>query len=333
VRIGLIGAGVMARRHLEVLAMMDGVSVEAVCDADDARARAVADQAGARVFGEAAQMLDPAQLDAVFVCTPPAAHAESAIAAMRNGLAVYLEKPIARGLGDGEAIARSWETSGAVCAVGYQWRSLDLIDRIRELLAGTTPGLMVGRSYGPTEPGRRDLHGGSAWFADPAASGGILFELASHDIDLQVALAGPASRVQAAAASGLLALAGRDGSRLDDAVAVTVEYSSGALGLVAVGWNDAQIPPLYTLDLQAADVALEIVLDPEFRLSGTVRGEPIAAVASGDPRVTSVERFLAAARAGDPAAVACTPADALDTLRAVLAAEAAIGTEPRMPGE
>ena len=319
----MIGAGVMARRHLDVLRPMQGVSVTAVCDADPSRAEMLAGETGAQPLPDWGAVLAAGSVDAVFVCTPPTAHAAPAIAAMRAGLPVYLEKPLARAIDDGEAIVSAWASSGAVCAVGYQWRSLDVIDRVRAALGGVTPGLMVARSYGPTEPGRRDLETGSAWFADPAASGGILFELASHDIDLQVALAGAARRVQAASAHGLLALARNPESRLDDAVAVTIEFESGAIGLVAVGWNDAAQPPLYTLDVQAQDVALELVLDPAFTLTGKAHGEPVEA-SSSDPRVTSVERFLAAARSGDPNAVACTPGDALLTLRAVLAAEAAL---------
>ena len=49
-RIGLIGAGVMARRHLDVLRRLEGVSVAAVCDADPARAEAVAGETGARAL-------------------------------------------------------------------------------------------------------------------------------------------------------------------------------------------------------------------------------------------------------------------------------------------
>ena len=85
VRIGLIGAGVMARRHVEVLRGLDS-TVAAVCDADRARADGLASESGADVFADWRAMLDDARLDAVFVCTPPAAHAEPAIAAMRAGL-------------------------------------------------------------------------------------------------------------------------------------------------------------------------------------------------------------------------------------------------------
>ena len=63
-------------------------------------------------------MFDAEALDAVFVCTPPAAHVESASEALGRGVAVYLEKPLARGEEDGAAIARAWRESGAVCAGG-----------------------------------------------------------------------------------------------------------------------------------------------------------------------------------------------------------------------
>ena len=77
----------------------------------------------------------------------------------------------------------------------------------------------------------------------------------------------------------------------------------------------------------APDVALHLALDPEFRLAGRARGGTVDQEEAADPRMTSaVTGFLDAARRGDPAAVACTPEDALGTLRVALAAERAIAT-------
>src|SRR5438876_1227386 len=70
----------------------------------------------------------------------------------------------------------------------------------------------------------------AAWFADPTLSGGILFELGSHDIDLQIAVAGPVREVQAQASSGRLALADAPDGPLRDAVTVLLRFESGALG-------------------------------------------------------------------------------------------------------
>ena len=135
---------------------------------------------GATAYTDWEAMFEAEPLDGVFVCTPPAVHLGPARAAFERGVPVYLEKPLARSLDDGEAIVAAWRESGVLCSVGYQWRSVDLLDRLRAELGGASPGLLVSRSLGPTERGRA-----GQWFGDARQSGGILFELGSHDIDLQ----------------------------------------------------------------------------------------------------------------------------------------------------
>lgn len=328
--LGFVGAGAISEHHLAVLSGQDGVKVAAICDVDESRARLVAERAGARAFSDWREMLDAGELDALFVCTPPAHHASPAIAGFERGLAVYLEKPLARSLADGEAIVAAWRQSGAVCAVGYQWRSLDVVLHLRSLLRGTQPGLLISRSFGPTEGARNDLEQPGAWFADPAVSGGLLFELASHDIDLQIALAGPVEAVQATSDSGRLALAGRPPSPLDDAVSLILRFAGGGLGACHVAWSTAQSPPLYALDVQTADAALRLELDPIFELHGRARGAEVDVLGTVPPRVSSVTSFLEAARRGDPGFVPCSPADALATLRALLACERAIASGERV---
>lgn len=326
-RLGLIGAGAIARRHAGALRRHADVSIAAVCDVDGLRAAELASAAGGRAVSDWSELVEDGHLDAVLVCTPPAAHAEPAVAALERGLPVYLEKPLARSGEDGARIVEAWRASRAVCAVGYQWRSLGILARLRDALAGAPPGMLVSRSFGPTEPGRGDLAASAgAWFADRRASGGILFELGSHDIDLQIALAGPVARVRAAGGAGLLALRGRPAAGMEDAVAVILEYESGAVGVVAVAWNPAAEPPVYTLDVEAAGAALHLELDPVFRLTGTAGGRRVDARESADPRQSSIDRFLDAVRSARPDSVPCSPADALDTLQAALAAERAIGS-------
>jgi myo-inositol 2-dehydrogenase / D-chiro-inositol 1-dehydrogenase len=334
-RVGLVGAGAIALRHLEVLGPTRDVDVAAICDLDLLRAREVAAAHGAEAYESWETMLEGAQLDALFVCTPPLAHAAPVVSALERDLAVYVEKPLARNQEDGLAIVAAWERSSAVCAVGYQWRSLDVVDRLRAALGAEGAGMLVSRSFGPTEGGRGDLATAEAgtrasWFTDPVLSGGILFELGSHDIDLQVAIAGPVRAVQGQAASGRLALAGATEGALRDAVTVLLRFESGALGAVHVAWTDAQVPPAYSLDVHAHDVALELVLDPVFRLHGRAGGREVEMTAAVDPRISSVDRFLTAVRDGDRN-VPCTPADALVTLRTALACEAAIVSGETVP--
>ncbi|HET7171539.1 MAG TPA: Gfo/Idh/MocA family oxidoreductase [Gaiellales bacterium] len=325
-RIGIAGAGAIARRHLAALAEHPDASVAAVCDLNVAVAEETAGLAGgAAAYEDWEAMLAAERLDALFVCTPPGAHLGPAAAAFERGLPVYLEKPLARSAADGEAIVAAWRASGAVCAVGYQWRSVDVLDRLRAELGGVAPGLLVSRGLGPAERGRT-----GRWFEDPRASGGILFELASHDIDLQRAVAGPVSEVQAASAAGLLATAAEGAPPLDDSVAVLMRFAGGGLGIVALGWTEAQQPPVYALDVMAADLALRLDLERLPRLHGRSRGADVDTTAAADPRSASVARFLDAVSGRGQSAVACSPEDALGTLRTVLAAEQAIATGERV---
>ena len=326
VRVGFVGGGAIARRDLVALAEHPEAAVVAVSDLDVA----VAEETAAAAGGDAAYveweaMLEDERLDAVFVCTPPGAHRAPAAGAFARGIPVYLEKPLARAAGDGEAIVAAWRESGTVCAVGYQWRSVDLLDRLHAELGDDPPGLLVSRGLGPAERGRT-----SRWFEDARASGGILFELASHDVDLQRAVAGPVVEVQAAAAGGLLATAAAGAPELDDAVAVVMRFEGGGLGIVGLGWTDAQDPPVYSLDVMATDVALRLDLDQHLRLHGRSHRAAVDVASSADPRDASVARFLEAVSGGGQAAIACSPADALGTLNTLLAAEQAVATGERV---
>ncbi|MGN6378859.1 MAG: Gfo/Idh/MocA family protein [Gaiellales bacterium] len=331
-RIGLIGAGAIAHRHLLALEQEPEAAVVAVCDLDPTRAAEIARPAGAAVHTEWRSMLDAERLDAAFVCTPPEHHAEPVAEALGRGLAVYAEKPLARAVADGQAIVAAWRSSGGVCAVGYQWRSLDVLDRLRLELRESAPGMLLSHSIGATEAARDDLAklGGGSWFTDPRRSGGILFELGSHSIDIQLAVAGRVTAVQAAAGRGLLALSGAKAGGLDDAVSVLLEFAGGGLGAVHVAWTRAAAQARHTLDVLAAEAELHLELDPEFRLTGLTRGGEVDVTSDDDPRHASVARFLAAARAGDPAMVACTPADALHTLEVAVAAEQAVASGRRV---
>lgn len=330
-RIAVIGAGAIARRHVASLRRRPEVEIAVICDIDGARAADLAREVGAGSATDWESTLATLELDAAFICTPPALHADPAVASLERGLAVYLEKPLARSLADGRRIVDAWRRSEPVCAVGYQWRSLDLLAPLRAALAGDVPGMLVSRGFGQTERGRDDRAVAGAgpaasWFVDPARSGGILFELASHDIDLQCAIAGPVRSVQASSASGLLALAGVPAAGLDDAVALTLRFASGTIGSILVAWTDAQDPPLYSLDLLSAEIALALRCEPVFRLDGQAHGEIVAEHGQTDPRESALDRFIEAVQRGDRERVACSPEDAFGTLATAIACEQAIAS-------
>lgn len=315
-RAGMIGAGWIAQRHAPAIDAADGVDLVAVCDADTARAHAVADPRGANAYASWEEMLDRETLDALWVCVPPLLHRAPAVAALERGTHVYLEKPIARDLPDAQAIVDAAETSAAVCMVGYQWHASELLDDVRNAVANRRVAMLIGRNYGPAAL--------RAWVVDRRQGGGQILERGSHHIDLQRAIAGEISAVEVVRGSvGLVKSTGQDESA-EDVLVLLFHFAGGALGAVNLAWTADGQPEVYSLDVIAQDSSLWLDLGPSrFRVRGVAGGGQVDA-AYGDPFDRSVARFLDAARARDQSRVFCTPADALRSLRVAVACERAL---------
>jgi hypothetical protein len=93
-RVGIVGAGWIAKVHLRVLSGFDDVKVVGVSSRSLEAAGRLADPVGARVYPDYRSMLDGAELDAVFVCVPPYAAAEPVLAVVDRGIALFAEKPL-----------------------------------------------------------------------------------------------------------------------------------------------------------------------------------------------------------------------------------------------
>jgi myo-inositol 2-dehydrogenase / D-chiro-inositol 1-dehydrogenase len=323
VRVGIIGAGWIAAQHVAALERLDGVEVVAVCDLDEARASKLAGQA--KTYSDWRQLIAREKPDAVFVCTPPLAHREVTVAALAQGIHVYLEKPIARGLADARVIVDAAAASDAVCAVGYQWRAVEVLDDLREALDGQEIGLQIGISFGPTKS--------RPWFLDRAQGGGNLLERASHTIDLERAVGGEVVAVKAAASTVLLAQSQGERGDIDDAAALVLHFAHGGLGAIQIAWTREGLPGKYSLDVLGSDSSLHLELDPDFALRGQSRGRPVDATSRQHPLNRGVDRFIAAAREGKRKDVFCSPADAAGTLAVAIACEDALvsGGTVRVP--
>jgi myo-inositol 2-dehydrogenase / D-chiro-inositol 1-dehydrogenase len=321
-RIGLIGCGWIAETHLASLRAL-GEQVACVCDPDPGRRAWAAGETGAEAFADWESLLERGEPEALLVCTPPRLHREVTAEALERGLPVYLEKPVARDLGEARVIVAAAERTGVVCAIGYQWRAISWVPQVRDLFSERTLGLLAVRMFGSTA--------GRTWFTDQAAGGGQVLERASHGIDLVQAIAGRAVRVSATGAN--LPLAGADRpatSEIDDVLALTLELERGAVATVQVVWQRDDLPRTYELDVIGDGARVAAVLDPEFHASGLADGAPVDLRDERPPSERGLERFLAAARAGAPGEVACTPAQATASLATALACEQALKSGGRV---
>ena len=120
-RAGVIGAGVFGGYHAGQYARLAGVSLAGVYDPSAEAARALAERHGVAVFASEAELI--AASDVVSVTSPAIAHAGSALAALRAGKAIYVEKPLATDLEAADAIVAEAARRGLVAACGFLERA------------------------------------------------------------------------------------------------------------------------------------------------------------------------------------------------------------------
>lgn len=125
VKVGIIGCGGIGEgKHLPSLAELDYVSVVAFCDIMEERAIAMAKAYGAedaKVFTDYKELLKE-ELTAVHVCTPNSSHSEISIDAMKAGLHVMCEKPMAKTAAGARAMVVAAKETGQLLTIGYQNR-------------------------------------------------------------------------------------------------------------------------------------------------------------------------------------------------------------------
>jgi len=181
-RLGVVGCGRAATAiHLPLLAGLPEIEVAALADPDPAAlGRALAAAPRARAVGDPRALLDDAAVDAVAICTPAAAHAELAVAALDAGKHLLIEKPLALTLADCDRIAARAAGERRVVTVGLHTRWHRFARRARELL---TAG-----ELGPIELVRSTLTARHldvpAWRQRRATGGGVVLEMAVHHFDL-----------------------------------------------------------------------------------------------------------------------------------------------------
>ena len=299
-RLGFIGAGGIAHRHMGVLEQFEDVTIAAFTDPAFERAEEAASRFGARAFAGFDDMLAQEELDALYICVPPFAHGAPERAALAKKLPFFVEKPVAVDLAIAEAIAAEVEAAGLVTGVGYHWRYLDTLDEAKAILADNPAQFLSGYWLDSTPPPQ--------WWWKQGQSGGQMNEQTTHIIDLARYLVGDVTQV--------FGLAGHkpraDFPGLDVATVSTasLKFASGAVANIGstclLGWNHR-----VGLHVFADRLAMEIT-DHDFMLD-VGRGRPYRG-AEGDPVWRQDRDFIDAVR-GAENRIRCPYAEAVATLR------------------
>jgi predicted dehydrogenase len=203
IRLGIIGLGVMGTEMLAVAQQHPQFDVVLAADpSTQAIGRAQAAHPDLACVMNPEELLGRNQLDAVYIASPPSTHAGYAVRAMRAGLAVLAEKPLAVNLAEGEDMVRVAAATGMVNALNYvmsdRAAALAVGKALRAGEAGTVRGVEMRFAF-PEWP--RAFQQDARWVA-ARAEGGFLREVVSHYLFLTDRLLGPLMPVHTHATYG-----------------------------------------------------------------------------------------------------------------------------------
>ena len=119
VRLGIIGMGVMGNNHARNMPQVKEADFVAVADTNPEAARVAAERYGVRAFGSGTELIESGMCDAVLVATPHYDHPTIAAEAMRAGLHVYAEKPMAVRLSRADEMIKVAKETGMRLQVAF----------------------------------------------------------------------------------------------------------------------------------------------------------------------------------------------------------------------
>jgi predicted dehydrogenase len=210
--LGIIGCGNIAYwSHLRIAQNLDGAELVAACDPDPAARERAQELTGAQVHAGSDELLTRSDVDAVIISGPTHLHADLAIAACRARKHIYLEKPLATSVVEGERVAAAARESGVTFMMGFNRRYHPAFEQARQILQAGKLGRIRAIQSTFCEPSLPDSM--PAWKRKRETGGGVLLDLASHHVDLVRWYTGQeAARVNASVAS---AMTDHDSARLE----------------------------------------------------------------------------------------------------------------------
>jgi predicted dehydrogenase len=232
-RIGIIGAGRMGVTHQCIISSHPDVKVVAIVDPSVVVTRMMTKYVGVRAYDDYASMLRKEELDAVLVCTPPAANHDILMAVAERGLHAFVEKPFTLTASSANELAAAFSDRNLVTQVGYINRFNDVFVKTRAFLdAGLIGKVLRFRSEMFSSTVVRDP-GEKGWRTTHANGGGAMYEMASHAIDLIHYLIGKPDHIAGTCLSKVFS------KNVEDVVSSSFAYRSGVMGSIYVNWSDS----------------------------------------------------------------------------------------------
>jgi len=225
---GIVGCGMISHFHARAIGDCRGAKLVAGFDTVRPAAEKLADTFSCTPYDNLDAMLADPKVDVVTIATPSGAHMEPAVAAARAGKHVIVEKPLEVNLSRCDRIIEACEQAGVVLSTIFPSRYHDSCREMKRAIDQGRFGRLVAGDAFVKWYRTQEYYDGGAWRGTwKLDGGGALMNQAIHSIDLIYWLMGPVREIRAR--FGCLA---HERIEVEDVVMATVEYESGAMGVL-----------------------------------------------------------------------------------------------------
>lgn len=221
-RILLCGPGLIGRVHARIIEECPGSELSAVVAPGSERNRRFAADYGVAFFEDLSSALDAQSFDGVVISSPNNCHFQQTMECLTRGVPVLVEKPITEATDEARLICEAVDEFQGKLLVGHHRTYSALVDTVMKFLKSSHFGNLVALQgsalfYKPTQ-----------YFKDgpwrtKSGGGPILINLI-HEIGLMRTFAGEVNSVAALSSSAVR------GFEVEDTVAISLRFESGALG-------------------------------------------------------------------------------------------------------
>ncbi|MFF0157457.1 Gfo/Idh/MocA family oxidoreductase [Streptomyces sp. NPDC005263] len=257
-RVGLVGYGLAGSVfHAPLIAATEGLVLDTVVTSNPERQKqARAEFPDVRTVAGPDELFDRADdLDLVVIASPNKTHVPLATTALKAGLPVVVDKPVAGTAAEARELAALAEERGLLLSVFQNRRWDNDFLTLQKLLADGELG-DVWRFESRFERWRPQPKGGWRESGDPAEIGGLLYDLGSHVVDQALVLFGPAVSVYAESDIR------RPGAEADDDTFIAVTHANGVRSHLYASATAAQLGPRFRV-LGSTAGYVKYGLDPQ----------------------------------------------------------------------
>ncbi|MBR5490053.1 MAG: Gfo/Idh/MocA family oxidoreductase [Oscillospiraceae bacterium] len=287
VKFGIIGCGTIARFHATAIERIPDAELFGVYDGWRPGAERFITEYPAHIFESLEEMLSCENIDVVCICTPSGLHTEQAVAAMKAGKNVVVEKPMSLSLADADLLIKTAEETGAKVCVISQFRFSAAVQEVRRALDAGAFGKVVSGSLSMKYFRSHEYYASGGWRGTWAMDGGgCLMNQGIHGIDVFRYLMGEVKSITAITKTQTRKI------EVEDSAAAILEFKNGAVGTIQ---GSTTCYPGYPRRIEICGEEGSVVMEEDSILSWDLPiecnlpvGEGAKNVASSDPKAIDV---------------------------------------------